>query len=430
MKFSDITLTVVMPSYNRGEYIEAAINSVMKQEISFKIKLIIADDASTDKSCEICNEYQKKYPGKVEIMTSKVNQGLFKNYLRVWPRLKSDYFCILDPDDFWIDDFWLERAVMFLEENKDFSIYGENVVYMREGCITKERYIKVEEKEYITEGIESYLSGKAKVTNTISSVFRNCICKEGWGTEFLEKYKETDGEASFRADTGRYLMHLKYGKAKFVDRVMGVYRIHEKGLWSSSSLIHRRILSARAKIDYSDYYDNQYQREFYEMAYRDLQGATEILYKSFCLGRGSKLDDIDGRNYFYVYNRLAESLMRKGNEDFTPNLEQWIDFMRNADSRKVIIWGNGNAARRLIEKYKIRNVDYFVSNTATDCEGVFWGKPIKLPVSLMEAEYPRYVVICSSYWKEIEEQINCEGLCSCKEVINLYMYDKYMRNFH
>ena len=46
-------LTVLMPSYNRGAYINEAVTSVLNQKTDFGVKLIITDDCSTDGSIEI-----------------------------------------------------------------------------------------------------------------------------------------------------------------------------------------------------------------------------------------------------------------------------------------------------------------------------------------------------------------------------------------
>ena len=54
---NQIKLTVLLICYNHEKYIEQAINSVLNQKTSFRFKIVIHDDASTDKSKEIIKKY-------------------------------------------------------------------------------------------------------------------------------------------------------------------------------------------------------------------------------------------------------------------------------------------------------------------------------------------------------------------------------------
>ena len=63
MKKKEFLISVVIPIYNVGEYLNESINSVIKQTIGFKnIQLILVNDGSIDNSGEICEYYAKKYP--------------------------------------------------------------------------------------------------------------------------------------------------------------------------------------------------------------------------------------------------------------------------------------------------------------------------------------------------------------------------------
>lgn len=52
-------ITILMPSYNKGDYIAEAIESVLIQKTDFDFELIIIDDKSTDKSLDIAKDYEK-----------------------------------------------------------------------------------------------------------------------------------------------------------------------------------------------------------------------------------------------------------------------------------------------------------------------------------------------------------------------------------
>ena len=57
-----------MITYNHEPFIRQAIEGVMMQKTDFEFELIIGEDASQDKTREICLEYQKKYPDKIRVL--------------------------------------------------------------------------------------------------------------------------------------------------------------------------------------------------------------------------------------------------------------------------------------------------------------------------------------------------------------------------
>ena len=58
-------MTIIMPSYNNGQYIRQALDSILMQEVDFDYQIIITDDCSQDDSPEIIKEYESKYPEKI-----------------------------------------------------------------------------------------------------------------------------------------------------------------------------------------------------------------------------------------------------------------------------------------------------------------------------------------------------------------------------
>ena len=89
-------LSILMPSYNKGRYIEEALESILMQETDYEYQIIIADDCSTDNTIDIVKSYQDKYSNKIVFLESDKNQGLYKNILRAYQITKTDYFCVLE----------------------------------------------------------------------------------------------------------------------------------------------------------------------------------------------------------------------------------------------------------------------------------------------------------------------------------------------
>ena len=55
-------ISIVIPTYNRSEYLKLALDSVLSQQTQeLGIEVIVVDDASTDNTVEILREYEKKH---------------------------------------------------------------------------------------------------------------------------------------------------------------------------------------------------------------------------------------------------------------------------------------------------------------------------------------------------------------------------------
>lgn len=328
--------TVLMPLYNKEEYIQQAIKSVLNQKTDFEIELIIADDCSTDRSVEIAEKFFLENPEKVKVLRSDKNRGLLSNDIRVFDNMKSEYFCVLDPDDYWIDNDFLQKGINFLEKNKEFVCYSSNTVVQEEG---KEpmAYIAMNEPQYITDSIQDYLNGKAVVPHTTAAIYRNVIFKNGV-PKMIRDAVGTKSEPSYRGDHDRFVIHLKYGKAMFVNEFVGVYRINKSGIWSGASQVHRDLLDAQAKFDYCNFYDHLYENEFRKMAipyYKHaLEGKKRMLEKGGILEKadeqllqeiGKELEDGSGMTNFEIEEKIK-------------NMETMI--LNGIGIQKEILWAN------------------------------------------------------------------------------------------
>lgn len=108
----DELVSVIMPSFNTGEYIAASIESVLAQTYS-NWELLIVDDCSTDNTTEVICRYQDP---RIILLKNKTNSGaaLSRNYaLR---EAKGRWIAFLDSDDTW-EPKKLEKQLRFMQEN-------------------------------------------------------------------------------------------------------------------------------------------------------------------------------------------------------------------------------------------------------------------------------------------------------------------------
>ena len=110
-----IKVSVIMPVYNAEIFIEKSLNSVLNQTLK-QLEVICIDDGSADNSMYILKKY-KQNDLRVRILSQK-NQGSGPARNHGLKEAKGKYVVFLDADDFWYDDFVLEKIVNAAEENE------------------------------------------------------------------------------------------------------------------------------------------------------------------------------------------------------------------------------------------------------------------------------------------------------------------------
>lgn len=107
-------VSVVMPTYNCGKYIEESILSVINQTLQ-DWELQIVDDCSSDNTFEILKPYLEKYPN-IHYYCLKKNSGPAVARTEAIKRSKGKYIAFLDSDDIWMPEK-LQKQISFMETN-------------------------------------------------------------------------------------------------------------------------------------------------------------------------------------------------------------------------------------------------------------------------------------------------------------------------
>lgn len=264
-----IKLTVVITTYNLEEYVEEAIQSILKQKVNFEYKIRISDDCSTDHTIDIIKSLQEKYPDKIELLLSDRNGGSLKNSNKAFEGVKSEYIAFLDGDDFWLGEDKLQRKIDFLDSHKEYALCGGDTVMTYKDGSTKQMINVQEDMSY---EFNDYLKGKVPFVHTSSLVLRNIIYSEGMPHIYYDVEK-TFENCAVRGETFRFVTHLEKGKLMVFADTMSCYRIHEKGIWQGTSETKRQIETAISGNFYDKYYKDLQEDTFRRLcisSYRDL----------------------------------------------------------------------------------------------------------------------------------------------------------------
>ena len=112
-------VSIICTNYNKGDWVREAMDSFLNQKTNFDFEIIIIDDASTDHSYEIIQDYQNKCPEKVRTFRNEVNLGITRTWKKVCQEAKGQYIARCDSDDFWTDPLKLQKQVDLLDSSTD-----------------------------------------------------------------------------------------------------------------------------------------------------------------------------------------------------------------------------------------------------------------------------------------------------------------------
>ncbi|HQE79390.1 MAG TPA: glycosyltransferase [Syntrophorhabdaceae bacterium] len=109
-------ISIGMPVYNGEKYIRKALDSLLRQTFT-DFELIISDNASTDRTREICLEYAKK-DNRIRYYRNQENIGAAKNFNRLIELSSGEFFMWAGDHDMW-DKTFLSRCLEVLMQNKN-----------------------------------------------------------------------------------------------------------------------------------------------------------------------------------------------------------------------------------------------------------------------------------------------------------------------
>lgn len=125
-------VTVVTPAFNAQRFIAATMASVMSQTLS-SWEMLVVDDASTDATARIVEEYSQRDP-RIRLIALPDNQGQGPARNVALAAARAPYVAFLDADDLW-DPEKLERQVAFMRTGSHAFSYTAYRVISEDGSL-------------------------------------------------------------------------------------------------------------------------------------------------------------------------------------------------------------------------------------------------------------------------------------------------------
>lgn len=217
------TVSVIIPTYNRANYVQQAVESVLNQTYK-DYEIIVIDDGSTDDT----KLSLEKYADRVKYIYQE-NQKVAAARNNGIRHSQGKYIAFLDSDDLWLPQK-LERDIAYFEAKPQVGLVYSNVIYFSdEGADLYTRRMKSPSGDVL----EKIIIDNFVVTSTVI-VGRECLDRVGFFNEDLDLASSEDWEMWVRIAS-----LYPFG---YVNEISTKSRIHDYSLMRNPEGMERSIL--------------------------------------------------------------------------------------------------------------------------------------------------------------------------------------------
>lgn len=213
-------VTVLCATFNHVEFIADALRGFLIQRTTFPFEVVVRDDASTDGTQSVIEEFAQRYPRIIRAVLNprnRLQQGV--RPVHDYPNLITGEFSALcQGDDFWVDPDKLQRQVDHLRCNPSVVLTAGATL-----CVRASDGSTTVTGEVGAEVIYPNLPHSYHHTSTYlvrSQAYREIIARHLIPTGLY-------GDTPLR-----HLIRLQ-GRISALPGTFSVYWIHDGGVWSS-----------------------------------------------------------------------------------------------------------------------------------------------------------------------------------------------------
>lgn len=237
--------------YNGEVFLKGKLDSILCQTFH-NFELIISDNASTDKTQRICQEYAKK-DNRIQYFRQIKNIGAVANFNFVLQKSNGDYFMWTAVDDVILPTF-IEKNIQVLEKNPNIvcstskmNLFGETTEDLKsklgDSIITK-FFKKIKNDMGYMNTYPASGSYEKRVKEYLKNLRHNQIFYGVYRTNLIKKYHVQN---SFLFCEGCTILNLlKFGELFVVDEIlMNVYDggVSRRGMLGAAKQMHHGLVT-------------------------------------------------------------------------------------------------------------------------------------------------------------------------------------------
>lgn len=225
-----VVVSVVMPTFNRAEYILEAVHSVLAQTFP-ALELVIVDDGSTDATPEIIRSVTDS---RIRYLRQD-HRGVSTALNTGWRAAQGEFIGRLDSDDRWLPEL-LATLVPRLQTGSNVALaYGRAQWIDAQGNLLPN--ISGTNEKFPGQTLKSLLYGDF-VTPMAVVINKKCLERVGGYDESLRANEDWD----------LWIRLAEFYRFVYVDRVLAHYRVHSQNLTHSGSSQNVRVIHDRIRV--------------------------------------------------------------------------------------------------------------------------------------------------------------------------------------
>ena len=304
-------------TFNHEAYIKDALNGFVIQQTKFPFVVAIINDASTDKTKSVINDFVKInciYNPEIDLRTEEygtildvtvkdnphcmfhivhLNENHYgkKSKLPYFAKHENaaKYVAMCEGDDYWTDPLKLQKQVDFLEANPEYSM-----------CCNATRWLCSDGKYYDNPNFHGIVDTDITThqviergglgINLASIVYRNI--------DTLDRYRKSNWWS--RADVGDYPLCIALSlirKIRYMSDVMSVYRFQHPGSWTERNK-NVNIKHLWNEITWMQILDEETERKYHINIEKHLFSFWRTLYRED--------DQVTTSQYIQKYNEAGK----------------------------------------------------------------------------------------------------------------------------
>lgn len=276
-------VSIIMPVFNSGEYLDTAINSILRQRFE-NFELIVVDDGSTDGSAEKCDKFAKN-DSRIVVVHQK-NRGICSARNTALRMARGEYVAFSDHDDEYLEGLLENSYKRAKQDDADLVKFCKKEFVLDDGVVvkTRETFLKdntLKGKE-ISESFFSLLNNKI-----IDCVWDSLIRKDtiiNNEVYFDESYKAGGEDIDFIT---RLMLHVKVfsliNKCYYLHYIRSGFSTSAKFnpiKLDTTRLLSKRITEGAQKLGI-DLFERK-SEYLYQMSFTLLNGVASLLCNKEC----------------------------------------------------------------------------------------------------------------------------------------------------
>ena len=228
-------LSIIVPNYNNGQYLEECLNSLIHQSHK-SIEIVVVDDNSSDNSMEVLNEFIKK-DKRLRVLQNKKNMGVGFSKRKGVQYSKAELVGTMGSDDVLTQDAAAKMINAHRKNPEASLVYSTHFI-----CNERLKIININDKVEQIPDDETYLNYSKYTSESVSSfrVFKREYYNKTEG--YSSRYKKAvDKDIIFKLEEA--------GKLVFMNQPLYMYRHHPNNISRNLNSWKAAFWEVRAKED-------------------------------------------------------------------------------------------------------------------------------------------------------------------------------------